>query len=334
MTKASQDDDPAPIVESVLPAPGLAAEELAAWLRTPPGQYLLAWEQSFIDAAVVDLFGFHAVQLGLPQLEGLRANRMPHRWLVMDHVAGVESSPGPMPLNIQPEPRALPRPSATALYCEFDALPFEANSLDLVVLPHTLELTGNPHRTLREVERVLRPEGRVVILGLNPASLWALRQNLARVNGRMFHRTHHGESRPPRLYLPDEGEYIGYWRLRDWLRLLSFDVERAGFGCYRPPLISQAWLDRWQWIEKPGGKWWTVLGALYGVVAVKRVHGMRLIGLAKKKTRAAKAAPAVALNQQPHPHPHPGTNLPAPASQARRAKASSRADMSADLPLK
>jgi hypothetical protein len=116
----------------------------------------------------------------------------------------------------------------------------------------------------------------------------------------MFQRTHRGEIRPPRLFLPDEGEYIGYWRLRDWLRLLSFDVERAGFGCYRPPLVSQTWLDRWQWIEKPGGKWWTVLGALYGVVAVKRVHGMRLIGLARKKVRATKAAPAVALNQQPH----------------------------------
>lgn len=321
MTKASQDDDPAPIVESVLPVPGLAAEELAAWLRTPPGQYLLAWEQSFIDTAVVDLFGFHAMQLGLPQLEGLRANRMPHRWMVMDHVPAPDPAPDPalypvtasglpdsriMPLHVRPEPQPLPVPSAAALYCEFDALPFEANSLDLVVLPHTLELTGNPHRVLREVERVLRPEGRVVILGLNPASLWALRQNLARVNGRMFQRTHHGETRPPRLFLPDEGEYIGYWRLRDWLRLLSFDVERAAFGCYRPPLVSQAWLDRWQWIEKPGGKWWTVLGALYGVVAVKRVHGMRLIGLAKKKTRAPKAAPAVALNQQPHRQSHAG----------------------------
>jgi SAM-dependent methyltransferase len=309
MTRASQDDDPAPIVESVLPAPGLAAEELAAWLRTPPGQYLLGWEQSFIDTAVVDLFGFHAVQLGLPQLEGLRANRMPHRWLAMDHpwVPAPAMSAGPavsdirtMPLNVQAEPRPLPKQDAVALFCEFDALPFEANSLDLVVLPHTLELTGAPHRCLREVERVLRPEGRVVILGLNPASLWALRQNLARVNGRMFHRHPAADAQPPRLFLPDEGEYIGYWRLRDWLRLLSFDVERAAFGCYRPPLFSQAWLDRWQWIEKPGSKWWTVLGALYGVVAVKRVHGMRLVGLARKKTRGAKAAPAVALNQQPH----------------------------------
>ena len=142
---------------------------------------------------------------------------------------------------------------------------------------------------------MLRPEGRVVILGLNPASLWAVRQNLARVNGRML-------GRPPRLYLPEEREYLGYWRLRDWLRLLSFEVERAQFGCYRPPLLSDAWLARWQWIEKPGGKWWTVLGALYGVIAVKRVHGMRLIGLARHKKRAAKTAPAVAAVHHHHHH--------------------------------
>ncbi|WP_404947852.1 class I SAM-dependent methyltransferase [Roseateles sp. YR242] len=289
---------------------------MAAWLRTPPGRYLLGWEQSFIDAAVVDLFGFHAVQLGLPQLEGLRANRMPHRWLALNHLvepgqeafvsggASMAGGPPPLALNVRAEPQALPKPERVALYCEFEALPFEANSLDLVVLPHTLELASDSHRCLREVERVLRPEGRVVILGLNPASLWALRQNLARVNGRMFSRVSKEAGADARLYLPAEGEYIGYWRLRDWLRLLSFEVERAAFGCYRPPLLSQVWLDRWQWLEKPGSKWWTVLGALYGVVAVKRVHGMRLVGMARKKTRGTKTAPAVALNQQPHQRQH------------------------------
>lgn len=297
-------DEKAPIVEARLRLEAAAAEH-AHWLRTPAGRYLLAWEQRFIDAAVIDWFGYHAVQLGFPQLHGLRTNRMSNRWLALNHppveddVAG-PPVPGPAthPLEYQPEPQAdfasgLTGAGRAAVYCEFDALPFEANSLDLVLLPHTLELAADPHRCLREVERVLRPEGRVVILGLNPASLWAVRQNLARVNGRML-------GRPPRLYLPEEGEYIGYWRLRDWLRLLSFEVERAQFGCYRPPLLSDAWLTRWQWIEKPGGKWWTVLGALYGVIAVKRVHGMRLVGLTRGKQRVAKTAPAVAAVHHHH----------------------------------
>src|SRR5664279_2762667 len=57
--------------------------QLPQWLKSPAGQYLLAWEQRHLDHAVADLFGFHALQLGLPQLEALRTNRMPHRWLAV-----------------------------------------------------------------------------------------------------------------------------------------------------------------------------------------------------------------------------------------------------------
>ena len=239
--------------------------ELTAWLQTPPGQYLLAWEQAQLDAAVADFFGFHAVQLGLPELPGLRANRMPHQWLAVDSASAA---------------------TGAALLCEFDALPFESASLDLVVLPHALEMARDPHQTLRECERVLRPEGRLVILGLNPVSLWGLRQNLARLTAR-------------RSYLPQSGDFIGYWRLRDWLRLLSFEVDCARFGGYCPPLRSEKWLDRWAWIEGTGSRWWPVLGAVYFISAVKRAHGLRLIGLAKQSKRAALAtAPAVAR----HPH--------------------------------
>src|SRR4051812_39266743 len=58
--------------------------QLPQWLRSPAGRYLLAWEQRHLDHAVADLCGFHALQLGLPQLEALRANRMPHRWLAVE----------------------------------------------------------------------------------------------------------------------------------------------------------------------------------------------------------------------------------------------------------
>ena len=58
--------------------------QLPQWLKTPAGEYLLAWEQRHLDQAVADLFGFHALQLGLPELDALRANRMPHRWLAVE----------------------------------------------------------------------------------------------------------------------------------------------------------------------------------------------------------------------------------------------------------
>ncbi len=183
------------------------------WFETPPGRYLLAWEQAEFDRTVGDVFGYHALQLGLPDLDTLAANRMPHKWLA------VRDPASPLPAGVRP-----------SLVTDFAALPFESNSLDLVVLPHSLELNTDPHATLREVGRVLVPEGKVVICCLNPASLWGLRQRRAH----LYQRLGFGE-----LFLPDAGEFIGYWRLRDWLRLLSFEVESGNFGCYRPAMKSE-----------------------------------------------------------------------------------------------
>ena len=262
---------------------------LGEWLQTPAGRYLLDWEQLHVDAAVADVFGFHALQLGLPQLDALRANRMPHRWLGLDHAAATD--PVPVATDAQVPPAGV----GVSVMCDFDALPFDSQSLDLVVLPHALELARDPHLTLREVERVLRPEGRVVILGLNPASLWGLRQRLGRLTRGA------ASTEASSLFLPNAGEFIAYRRLRDWLRLLSFEVEAGRFGCYRPPASSAKWLSRFEWMERAGDGWWPVFGAVYSLTAVKRVRGMRLVGLARAQRQPGKAtAPAVAAQQQTH----------------------------------
>jgi SAM-dependent methyltransferase len=254
---------------------------LTGWLQTPAGSYLLDWEQRHMDLAVADLFGFHALQLGLPQLDALRANRMPHRWVGLDHAESLSGTGSASPS----------RSAAVAIQCDFDALPFDAQSLDLVVLPHALELARDPHLALREVERVLRPEGRVVIVGFNPASLWGLRQRLSRLGRGM--KPGAGSS----LFLPGAPDLIAYRRLRDWLRLLSFEVEAGRFGCFRPPATSEKWLGRFEWMERAGDRWWPVFGAVYALTAVKRVRGMRLVGLARTQRQPAKVAPAVATQQ-------------------------------------
>ena len=255
---------------------------MRAWLTSPLAAYLLQWEQRYLDSVVADVFGFHAVQLGLPELDALRANRMPHRWLA--------DSAQPLPFASS----AFGLPTAVSLSCDFDSLPFDSQSLDLVVLPHALELARDPHLTLREVERVLMPEGRVVIIGFNPTSLWGLRQRGS--NARRYLGLGPSHSR----FLPHDGELIAYRRLRDWLRLLSFEVETGRFGCYRPPITSEKWLSRFEWMEPAGDRWWPVLGAVYALTAVKRVRGMRLVGLARARRRKAGAPQAVVTNQQPH----------------------------------
>lgn len=255
------------------------------WFETPPGRYLLAWEQAEFDRAVGDIFGYHAIQLGLPELDALRANRMPHQWLALS------------------EPATTAPTGQPALYTEFGALPFEENSLDLVVLPHSLELNHDPHTTLREVGRVLVPEGKVVISCLNPASLWGLRQR----RSRLYQRFGFGEP-----YLPEAGEFIGYRRLRDWLRLLSFEVESGSFGCWRPAMRSDQWLERFAWMDRMGERWWPIFGAAYFIVAVKRVRGARLIGPAWRTAKSIATAPVPIANRSHrsrgrnhHHHHHP-----------------------------
>ena len=248
------------------------------WLDTAAGQQLRDWECCHFDECVSDIFGYHALQLGLGALPALRSNRMPHQWLALTAAeqAGLAAAPSAAPVR-------------AALLAHPAALPFPENSLDLVVLPHTLELSEDPHGTLREVERVLVPEGKLVITGLNPASLWGFRQQ----RGHWARRLGVG-----RLFLPEEGEFIGYWRLRDWLRLLSFEVESARFGCYRPALESSRWLERFAWMDQAGARWWPIFGAAYFVVAIKRVRGLRLLEPAWKVRPKRVAAPAVATRRQ------------------------------------
>ena len=163
------------------------------------------------------------------------------------------------------------------------------------VFPGRTDQGGGPglelvHATLREVSRVLVPEGRVVISGFNPTSLWGLRQR----RGHLYQRWGYDS-----FFLPKTGEFIGYWRLRDWLRLLDFEVESGRFGCYRPALASQAWLDRFEWMDAAGERWWSIFGAVYFLAAVKRVRGVRLLEPAWKTRKAPAAAPAAVANKEP-----------------------------------
>jgi SAM-dependent methyltransferase len=259
--------------------------ELGAWLQGAPGRVLLHWEQACLDSAVADVFGYHALQLGLPEMDGLRANRMPHRWVASDSLCIPQTLELPPPDDARIS--TLPSGQSVALHCDFDALPFANHSLDLVVLPHALELARDPHLLLREVERVLVPKGKVMIIGFNPASLWGLRQRLGHARRAV------GLGRRSPLFLPRAGEFLNYWRLRDWLRLLSFDIEGGRFGCYRPPYASARWLERSAWVERLGERWWPVLGAVYFLVAVKRVRGMRLVGLVRQEAPKVRTAKAV-----------------------------------------
>lgn len=205
------------------------------WLTTPSGCYVAAREQQYFDHAVADIFGYHALQLGFEDLDLLRASRIPLRV------------------------RTGMRPQAE-LRADFRELPVETNSVDLMLLPHTLEFSPDPHQVVREVARALRPEGHVVIAGFNPLSLWGLRRSVG-----------------PRGDFPWCGRFIHLTRVKDWLALVGLEIVAGSMGCYVPPCAEQKWLDRCAFMEKAGDRWWPAAGGVYYLQAIKRVRGVRLI---------------------------------------------------------
>jgi SAM-dependent methyltransferase len=241
------------------------------WLSTPAGSFLLNWEQTQLDDLVSDIFGYHALQLGMPELNGLKNNRMPHQWLALSETEDI-----PETLNYQFAAHSI-------------ALPFQADSMDLLVMPHSLELSLDAHASLREAERVLMPEGHLIMTGLNPASLWGWRHKRSQWYQRWGFEG---------LNAPPCEELIGYWRLRDWLRLLGFEVKVSRFGCWRPALEKSKWFERWSFMDKLGAQWWPILGGAYVIVAVKKVQGGRILGATwKNRVPQGKAAVTLARRQ-------------------------------------
>jgi SAM-dependent methyltransferase len=205
------------------------------WLECDLGRYALECELAWFDRISSDIFGFKAVQLGICQVDFLRGNRMPYR------ICAGQAGSG--------------------MHCALEQLPISSESLDLVVLPHALEFSLHPHQLLRECERVLRPEGTLLVSGFNPASLWGLRRLI----------TGKGSG------YPWQGRFLRLHRIKDWLALLGFDLLGGCMVCYAPPINRADWLVRFAFLESAGDRWWALGGGVYLLHAVKRREGMRLI---------------------------------------------------------
>jgi len=212
---------------------------LCEWFARTPGRSLRAMECHALRSIWPTLYGKVAVQLGsVGPVDLLESCNAPVR--ALHELPGLRES-------FLPSIYGLP-----------EALPFESRSVDIVLLPHTLEFADDPHQVLREVSRILAPEGHVVVLGFNPFSLWGLWRLLNRRQG----------------LVPWSGHFLQLARLKDWLKLLEFDLEQGQMLYYRPPLASETAMDRLRFLDKAGDRWWPMAGAVYLLVARKRVAGM------------------------------------------------------------
>lgn len=258
------------------------------WLDSPAGRYVRDWEEQACERLVADVFGYHAIQCGAPIIDCLRASRMPDRVWVCS-AAEFAGANDWNPLQTASTDSALSRmkgaegSGSLMLIDHFEHLPFASQSVDLLVLPHVLEFAEEPHLILREADRVLRPEGRLIVTGFNPVSLWGLRQALGRGLGHEW--------------LPEPAQMVTIARLKDWLKLLGLSTEEVVHGCYRPALQTGRWLDRFAFMESAGDRWWPILGAAYVLSSVKRIAGLRLQGPALRKRFSRRMVSPVASHR-------------------------------------
>lgn len=211
---------------------------------SPPGQLVREWESSRLDQMVSLVLGERALQIGLPYIDTLRANGMQEHWLLEGE---------------QRENDALLRNDLRRVIGIPEELPFAEETFDLVVLPHSLDFSDEPQYILAEAVRVLAPEGRLIVTGINPLGLWWWRQQGIRFG------------RQP--YLPSETNPIAVPRLKDWFSLLGLQVNEGSFGVYRPARRSRAALNRWKWLEKAGDRWFPQCGNIYLLSATKKLPG-------------------------------------------------------------
>lgn len=207
---------------------------LREWYQRPLGQQLAAAEKASLATQLQMLFGYHLVVIDPPWGEcPLEDSRIQHR---------VIQSVGPL---TQPD---------AGVSAHTEDWPIMTDSVDAIVLPHTLELSTNPHQVLREADRSLIPDGHLVILGFNPFSLWGLRRKLTRRSDT----------------LPWGARFQSLHRIQDWLGLLGFDTLHSHYLFHRPPVRSRRVLSRLQFMEPVDGRGRMLLSATYILVARKR----------------------------------------------------------------
>jgi SAM-dependent methyltransferase len=225
------------------PSPSFV-DPLDAWLDGPFGQCLLRSERIAVETALEDVFGTQFLQVGHwgPAATFLSLPRLPRRGLVADpgyrgHCVSHASS-----------------------------LAIQSQAADAILLPHTLEFEPDPHEVLREIARVLAPEGHILILGFEPTGLWASRHRLTRGGF------------PPGLV-----RTLSRGRLRDWLRLLGFEVLAVQRFLTTPPIEQ---LAAGTASSPPVGGLEARFGNVYLMKARKRVYTLTPIRPRRRRARS------------------------------------------------
>lgn len=209
--------------------------QMADWFESPLGVALIASEREAVERAGNKLFGVRQLEVGIsPGVAVGGLGNCGHR---VASVGVWNSEVADGTVVCAPEELALPN-----------------DSIDLVILHHTLDFASHPHQALREASRVLRGGGHMIIVGFNPMSSWGFR--------RLMTKQPAG---------PWQGRFLSRKRIEDWLGVLGFVVEERQLGFHYPPFQNPGFRARFAALDRLGNRRDIPGGAFYTMVAEKRV---------------------------------------------------------------
>ncbi len=212
-------------------------KQLSNWFNSPLGKRVFIAEEEEMQEILPNMFGYHILQYGYSaESNYLSSSRIKDKTILFLDETEINCE-----LN--------------AIYTSAEDLPVATDSIDVIVLPHILEFSNDAHKLLREMDRALIGDGRVVIIGINPISFWGIWHLFLCWWGEM----------------PWSGRLISISKIKDWLSLLDFEVEKTKSFFFSPPLRNEKFLKKLVPLERLGRYCWPILGGIYIVVAKKRV---------------------------------------------------------------
>lgn len=230
------------------------------WLAQFLGKCLISVEKNYLSKLLAKRYGKHAILIGVDhQYSLLHATVMPHQVLISPHV--------------------YKHHDINYIESELNTIPVASGSVDLVLLPHTLEYIENPQQLLREACRIVKPEGHIVILGFNPYGLWGLNKWFGK-----------------RKTIPWKLNFIAPNKIKQWLLLEEFKLIQQTSFLYRPPINDPKIFEKIQFLEKMGRFIYGPFGSVYLLMAQAKVIPLTPIKLNWKQRASAATLPLRSSN--------------------------------------
>jgi SAM-dependent methyltransferase len=215
------------------------------WLTEFLGATILNAEKKLLARLYAESYGKYAVLLGLPHQSPLLQSSL-------------------MSCHVMISPLINKHTSTQNIESDFYELPLLPGSIDLLILPHTLEFVDNPHKLLLEACRAVKPEGNIIILGFNPFSLCGLRKYFT-------HKKNAG--------VPWNSHFISATQVITWLKLAAFQINHKQTFFFQPPFSQKKIFKKLGFIEWIGHKFFPLLGGIYTLTAKAKVTPLTPIKL-------------------------------------------------------